>query len=142
MSQKNQVDMNTWKSLAHQVLGQDFFSDFITESTKGGELSYNLYRSSSEIIVLVNLPYIRDISQVKLNVREQELNLKGSIDFGYDHLETIQSQIFSGMFEKTIPLPEVVNTKKVNAKYQRGILKVQLFPKLRKGDTFVSIDDL
>jgi HSP20 family protein len=137
----NQVDMDTWQKMAQQVLGGEFFADFYTGVQQEGP-SYNLYRNSSEIIVLINLPYIRDLSQIKLSVREQELYIKGKVDLGYDHLESVQAQIFSGTFEKTIPLPEIVNTKRVNAQYQRGLLKVQLFPKLRKEGTFVNIEDL
>ncbi|MDQ0338950.1 HSP20 family molecular chaperone IbpA [Caldalkalibacillus uzonensis] len=139
----NDMDLNQWKTYAQRLLGRDFFADFAADfDMHNTEPKYNIYRSASEIIVLINLPYVRDLSQIKLNVREQELFIKGKIDLGYEHMETVQNQIFSGSFEKTISLPALVNTKRVNAQYQRGILKVQLFPKLRGEGKAVNIEDI
>jgi HSP20 family protein len=141
---KNQKDFGNWKSFADQILGETFVKEFFPDSSPGvgKEPQYNLYRSSSEIFVLVNLPFIKDISQVKLIIRERELYLKGNIDFGYEHLDVVHEEMFTGGFEKRIPLPEEVNTKKVNAHYKRGILQVQLYPRLKKGERNVLIRDM
>ncbi|GGK19942.1 hypothetical protein GCM10010965_11180 [Caldalkalibacillus thermarum] len=139
----NDLDLNQWKAYAQRLLGRDFFTDFVPDlNLQSTEPRHNIYRNASEVIVLINIPYVRDLSQIKLNVREQELFIKGKIDLGYEHMETVQNQIFSGSFEKTIPLPALVNTKRVNAQYQRGILKVQLFPKLKGEGTAVNIQDI
>lgn len=139
----NDMDLNQWKEYARRLLGWDFFAEFTPDLTPGSsEPRYNLYRNSSEMILLINLPYIHDLSQIKLHVREQEVIIKGRIDFGYEHMEAVQSQLFSGSFEKKIPLPAPVHTKRVNAQYQRGILKVQLFPKLKGRETSVHIRDI
>lgn len=130
-----------WQKLAQQVLGTNFMHDFFTHSQGVGP-RYNLYRNSSEIIILVELPYINDLSNIKLLVREKEIILKGKIELGFEHMEVVHQQIFSGRFEKKIILPEIVNTKKVNAHYQKGILKIQLFPKLQSGGHSVSIQEL
>lgn len=137
---QNPMDFYKWQSMAKDLLGNEFFTDFFKGNKKAAPM-YNVYKSSSEIIVLVSLPYIRDLSQVKLTVKEQELHLKGKIDLGFDHLEKVQEEIFSGMFETTILLPEPVQTKRVNATYQRGILSVQLFPKLKKEGHAVKIGE-
>lgn len=129
--------------MVKQVLGQDFFTDIFPSTIDGTKsLIYDIYKNTSEIIVLVNLPYVTDLSKIKLSVLEKELVIKGRIDLGYEHLETVVNNIVNGEFEQAISLPEPVNTKKVNAKYQRGILKVQLFPKLRKEGTTISIKEL
>jgi|GEM_PF-1322778 len=141
----NKVDVNQWKSYAEQLLGSEFFHGFMDHSqerSNSAEPRCNVYRSASEIIVLINLPYIRDISQVHLYVKDQELIIKGHISFDFEHMDVVQENIFSGEFKKVIALPDVVNTKKVNAQYRRGILKVQLFPKLRKEGTEIRIQDL
>lgn len=134
-------DFEQWQKLAQQVLGTDFMHDFFVKTTRDGP-RYNMYRNSSEIIILIELPYLHDLSKIKLLVRDRELILKGKLEFGYEHMEVIEQQIFTGMFEKKIVLPDVVNTKKVNAQYQKGILKVQLFPKLRSGGYPISIQEL
>jgi HSP20 family molecular chaperone IbpA len=141
---KNQGDFVNWKSFADQIIGENFVKEFLPDGFSGAvkEPQYNLYRSSSEIFVLVNLPFIKDISQVKLLIKERELYLKGHIDFGYDHLDVVHEEMFAGGFEKRISLPEEVNTKKVNAYYKRGILQVQLYPRLHRGERNVSIRDL
>lgn len=143
----NQVDINQWKAFAEQILGRDFFQGFMDQGEQGGdhkstiEPKYNLYRGPSELIVLINIPYIRDIKSVKLFIKEQELVVKGNISFDYDHLDLVHGQLYAGDFEKRIPLPESVNTKKVNAQYRRGILQVQLFPRLKKNGYNVEIQD-
>ncbi len=135
-----QFNMKQWKSMAEQVLGPDFFQDFYKGQT-GGEPYYNLYRSSAEIVVLINLPYIKNVEQVKIYVQGEELIIKGSLDYGYRHLEAVVEQLFSGSFEKRISLPSPVNTKRVNAQYKRGLLIVQLFPKLRVEGRQISIHE-
>lgn len=137
---QNPLDFYKWQTMAMDLLGNEFFSDFFKDVRKDSPL-YNVYKSSSEIIVLVNLPYIRDLSQIKLTVKDQELDLKGKIDLGFEHMEKVRGDIFSGTFETTIPLPEAVNTRRVNAKYQRGILSVQLFPKMKKEGQAVKIGE-
>ena len=136
----HQLDPNKWKEIASQVLGNDFFSGFADFSHQGPR--YNIYKNASEIIVLIELPYLLDLSQINLTVKEQELQLKGKIELGFNHMEVYRSQIFSGDFETVIPLPYAVNTKKVNAHYQKGILKVQLFPKLKNRSQNVNIQGL
>jgi HSP20 family protein len=145
---EKQVDINEWQSIAQQVLGEDFFKEFMHDfKGKGGSVGgqmeprYNIYRNSSEVFVVISLPYIRDISQVQLSVRDTELLVKGEVKYDYEHLELIEGNLFSGPFEKVIPLPVIVNTKRVNAQYKRGILQVQLFPRLRREGKPISIQD-
>lgn len=137
----NNLEYEQWQKTAKQILGNDFMNGFFSTAVREGP-RYNLYHNTSEIIVLVELPYISNLSDIKLVVREKEIVLKGKIELGFEHMEAIQQQIFAGQFEKKIPLPEVVNTKKVNAQYQKGILKVQLFPKLRSDGHAVRIQEL
>lgn len=99
-----QVDLNKWKALAREVLGDDFFTDIIMNTSDSGP-RYNLYRSYAEITVLIELPFVYDLSKIHLTVKERELSIKGKIDFGYRHLEAVQEEIFSGNFERKIPLP-------------------------------------
>lgn len=135
-------DLTKWKSMVSQVLGQDFFKDIFPAGSEGARsLIYDIYKNTSEIIVLVNLPYVTDLAKIKLSVHEKELIVYGKIDLGYEHLETIESNIVNGEFEQAISLPEPVNTKKVNAQYQRGILKIQLFPKIRSEESLINIKE-
>lgn len=128
------IGLNKWKSVAKEVMGQDFFMDFFSHSQADGSgPRYNLYRNSSEIVVLVELLGIQDVSQIKLSVHGQQLYVKGSIQFGYEYLDPYVEQLFSGDFEKKIDLPEHVHTKKVNAQYKQGLLIVQLFPRKERG---------
>lgn len=135
------VNFAKWQQYAKQVLGRDFFDDFFSQGSRAVEPRHNIYRNSSEIIVLVELPFINKLSDVKLNVREEELYVKGEINLGYDHLDKVEEQIYEGTFEKRIALPDSVNTKKANAHYVRGILKVQLFPKRRGDEATIQIKE-
>lgn len=128
--------------MVKQVLGQDFFTDIFPTGSEGTKnLIYDIYKNTSEIIVLINLPYVTDLAKIKLSVHEKELIVKGRIDLGYEHLEAVESNIFNGEFEQAISLPDSVNTKKVNAQYQRGILKIQLFPKIRSEESLINIKE-
>ena len=137
------LNIKEWQEYAEKLLGKDYFRDFFSnQSIKNAEPQHNVYYSPSEIIVLVNLPYVLDLSHIKVYVREQEIYLKGKIHLGYEHMQTIENHIFSGEFEKRIALPAFVNTRKVNAQYQRGILKLQLFPKLKREGSSVKISEM
>jgi HSP20 family protein len=140
------ADLNKWQNLANQVLGNDFFSEFMPETSTTNTTSaipprHNMYRNSNEIVILIELPYVFDLSQIKMNVKDRELSIKGHIELGMQHMEAIKSEIFSGPFEKEISLPVDVNPKKVNAKYKRGILFIQLFPKVKARGESIKISE-
>lgn len=134
---KWQMDFNKWQTYAKQILGNDFFANFV--SAEGPQ--YDIYTNSSEMIVLVNIPYVRDLSQIHLKVRESELWLKGKVDLGFEHMQKVHKGIFSGDFQLTIPLPQTVNTKRINAQYQRGLLIIRLFPRNRRDGVPISIKE-
>lgn len=134
------VDLTKWKRMANQVLGEEFFTDFISDVRRESP-RHNIYKGNSEIIVLIELPHVLNTSDIKLSVTEQELMIKAQIHLGFDHLEKIESQILTGYVEKKISLPCSVNTKKINAKYQKGILKVQLFPKISGKERYINISE-
>jgi HSP20 family protein len=135
------ADLNKWQNLANQVLGSDFFSEFMphqptTSASRSTPPRHNMYRNSNELVILIELPYVFDLSQIKMNVKERELSIKGHLELGMQHMEAVESEIFAGPFEKEISLPVNVNPKRVNAKYKRGILFIQLFPKVKaQGET-------
>lgn len=135
------LGLKEWQAYAEKILGKDYFKDFFAGSfvNTAQEPLHNVYYTPSEIIVLVNLPYVQDPSKIQLFVKESEVLIKGKIDLGYEHMQAVETHIFSGEFEKKITLPAPVNTKRVNAQYLRGILKIQLFPKLKGKGTPIKI---
>lgn len=138
------LDLKEWQKYAEQILGKDYFRSFFSGQQMASfttEPQHNLFYNSSEIIVLVNLPYVFDLSQIQVYVKEQEVVIKGKIDLGYEHMQCIERHIFSGEFDKKILLPCAVNTKKVNAQYQRGILTIQLFPKLKQEGSSIRVKE-
>lgn len=137
------LNLNEWHQYAEKLLGKDYFKDFFSGplARPNHEPLHNVYYSPSEIIVLVNLPYVLDPSKIRLYVKESEVLIKGKISLGYEHMQAVETHIFEGEFEKRISLPAAVNTKRVNAQYARGILKIQLFPKLKKEGLPIKIRD-
>lgn len=146
MSQE-EVNLKKWKEVAEEVMGPEFFSNFFggygeprSGVSQSGGPRYNVYHNSSEIIVLIELPYVQDVSQIELNVEDKQLIVKGEVKLGFEHFEKAAVNIFSGAFEKKIPLPKEVNSKKVNAQYKLGLLIVQLFPRRISGKENIGVN--
>lgn len=63
----NHQDFTKWTQLAQKFLGDDFWSGMM-EMIPGSDIKVDVYHSQNEVIVLVDLPGIRDMNQIDLRI--------------------------------------------------------------------------
>jgi HSP20 family protein len=85
------------------------------------------YVKDGNLVISAEIPGV-DPKDVDISVVDNQLTIKGERkkknevkDDGY-----YLSEISYGSFERTIPLPESVNTDKIHAKYKDGVLEISM----------------
>lgn len=114
-----------WAQLASRFLGEDFWAD-MESGVLDSVPKVDVYHTPSEVIVLVDLPGVDDMSQVQLRTDGQHLLIKGRIPSRYDRLDVSVSERPKGEFQRSIPLGTWVTRHKASARYRRGVLEVRL----------------
>lgn len=133
-----------WKSLknqADQVLGEDFWSDIAGLVPNHGP-RIDVYQTSSEFVIVVELSGIKSPDEVKLKLNNTTLSIRGKISRGYPVTEDqiIQSERFFGQFERKISLPQTVSKDEVKAQYHNGLLEIRLAKLPDKEETDIDIE--
>ena len=85
----------------------------------------NIYRTDSSYEMLVFAPG-RIKENFQLNVKGNELVVSYSPPDGFPRPEWVRREYSRGAFERTFTLDETVDTKKISAKYEDGVLQVTL----------------
>jgi len=67
-----------WVQLADRFLGEDFWSD-LEKEVPDSVPKVDVYHTRSEVIVLVDLPGMEDLSRLQLRTDGQHLMIKGNI---------------------------------------------------------------
>ncbi|MCS1352780.1 Hsp20/alpha crystallin family protein [Mechercharimyces sp. CAU 1602] len=116
-----------WSVLAKKFFGEEFWSETMgdTEGAFSGP-KVDVYHTQSEVIVLIDMPGIEDVSQVTSRVQNQTLHLKGAYRSRYPEYEAVLRERDSGAFERDIDLNVPVTTKNSSASYKKGILEIRL----------------
>ncbi|KIL41081.1 hypothetical protein SD70_09810 [Gordoniibacillus kamchatkensis] len=127
------------------VFDQDFTKQFMNEFSDMGQTDVqalyprvDIIRGNSEFIVLIDIPGVRK-EDVQLSVTSDFLYVKGTARHYYQELQIIQSERFSGSFERAIRLPEQASPGKISAKFESGLLEVRIGRQTRP-QTVVQID--
>jgi len=122
-------------------LFDDFFQglDVAPLSATGERLnsfvpSLDVRENDKEVHIQVELPGM-DEKDVEILLTENSLTLKGEKkeekeDKGKDYYHVERSY---GSFQRVVPLPEGIDTKKAEAKFKKGILSISL-PKLEQSN--------
>ncbi len=115
-----------WRSLLPSLMEdfEDVFSTGLTPWTDS-MMGVNLYEEGENLVVEVNLPGFKK-DEIEVTVSSDSLKIKAEKkhederkDKNYYYREFSYSSAY-----RTIPLPKEIDTKKVNAKYENGILKL------------------
>lgn len=120
----------SWSKLpegAEDVLGKEFWNDIQQLFPKKGPL-IDVYETEHEGIILVELPGLHSINDIKIKLKDMNLVILGNIpvfSLSSNGKATIKER-FTGPFERQIPLPFSFMAKNVTAKYQNGLLVIRL----------------
>jgi HSP20 family protein len=104
----------------------DLFGRFLgrTESSVGSWVPrIEMYRKDNEYVARIDLPGV-DPKDVQVQVENNVLSIAGerkSQEKGTDYQET-----FYGKFERRITLPQGVESDKIAARYEHGVLEVRV----------------
>lgn len=131
MNQYLWKEMNKIAREMNQLFGDPFIAKFVPPSFSLEEFpSINMWNNEEEIIITAELPGI-DINALNINVLEDALFLQGKRELP-QQLEDKEKYCFQrqermlGSFRRSFTLPFKVETDKVVAKYEKGILEIKL----------------
>ncbi|MDK2886126.1 MAG: hypothetical protein PWP54_684 [Thermosipho sp. (in: thermotogales)] len=118
------------------------FEDFISPSRRDYDFvpRVDAYETDKELVIEVELPGLKK-EDVKITVEDGILTIKGERKFdredkkkNYRLIERVE-----GRFERSFTLPEYVDLEKIKAKFEDGILKIEIPKKEEKARKVIDI---
>lgn len=81
----------------------------------------------TEYIVTIDLPFVNK-DDVEITVSEDQLAIQAKTrsEIHFERWGTLQQELRFQHFAKTVPLPSNVNTEKIQAHFQQGLLEIHL----------------
>jgi HSP20 family protein len=118
----------------NRLFGRTFAGVEPTRQTAAGSWmpSMDVYETDDKIVATVELPGI-DPKDVEVEVENSTLTVSGSREFSSEVKEENYHRIERryGSFSRAIALPQTVDTDKVAASFDKGVLTVEV-PKIEK----------
>jgi HSP20 family protein len=127
-----------WGDQLHDIRLFDDRFDRLIERTFGRDRqapwmpAMDVYESDDEVVVTVELPGLSD-EDVEVSVEDSTLTVSGSREFSAEVKEENYHRIERryGAFSRAVTLPPEVDTSKVDARFEEGVLTVDV-PKIEK----------
>lgn len=110
---------------------EDWFLPVLTKN-KIFEPAMDLYETDKEVIAEINAPGY-DSDKFEVSVNDGLLKIRGEMEEKKEEKKRNywRKEIREGSFEKVVRLPTAVDENKVEATYEKGILRV-VMPKIKK----------
>lgn len=93
------------------------------------EPAMNLYETDKDVVAEFNLPGI-DPERINVSVKNQMLDVSGSMEEEKEEKEKgkgyWRKEIRRGSFERMVRLPTSVDEDKIDATYEKGVLKIMM----------------
>lgn len=118
----------------NRLFGRTYAGVEPTRRTAAGSWmpSMDVYETDEKIVATVELPGI-DPKDVEVQVEDSTLTVSGSREFSSEveeeHYHRIERRY--GSFSRAIALPQTVDTDRVEARFDKGVLMVEV-PKIEK----------
>ncbi|MCS7098179.1 MAG: Hsp20/alpha crystallin family protein [Candidatus Methanomethyliaceae archaeon] len=95
-----------------------------------------VYEDEDEIIIRVDMPFVEDKSDIKINVSEQSVSIEARVRrvIHYEKWGTFQREIKFFKYTKRMNLPSRVDPEAAKARFKSGILEIKL-PKRERSFT-------
>jgi len=107
----------------------DFMLDFLTDN----ELATDIIENENEFVVHLMLPGFRK-SEVSIKTKREQLIIKGKRTEN-DENNYIRKNSYFGEFTKKYVLPDIVDKNSISAKYEYGVLIVNIPKDVEKNKT-------
>ncbi|OZM56818.1 hypothetical protein CIB95_08575 [Lottiidibacillus patelloidae] len=139
---KGMDNMKQWKKHMEQFMNNDnFFMEF--QEMLEHFPKANIYKTENECILVISLPGVTDVEEISIHANYRTVEVSGKISLGYDGFQLVQSEIHTGNFNRTFELPYPIREDKVEGKYHRGLLIIQLYRAFPKDkNSYVSIKSM
>lgn len=118
--------MHDWRKNIDQFFGEPFWNEF-DSILKPNIPQVNIFKKDYEILCVINIPGINQIKQIQCEIDGYHLQIRGDIKLEAHGYELIQEEIIQGSFNRTIELPYKVREDKIDARYEHGLVYIQLF---------------
>ncbi len=91
------------------------------------EPAMDIYETDKEVIAEINLPGV-DPEKIEVSVKNQILTVSGKVEEKKEEKEKgyWRREIRKGSFERMVRLPAPIKEDKVEANYEKGILKITM----------------
>jgi len=137
------MSITQYDPLANLRLFEDAFTRLLSEPRTGRPWSpaVDIFETEDDLVLKADVPEV-DLKDIDVRVENQTLSLSGERKFekedtgkGYHRIERSY-----GQFTRSFSLPPTVDTEKVAAEYQNGVLTVKLPKKAAAKPRQVKID--
>ncbi|MBT1248200.1 MULTISPECIES: Hsp20/alpha crystallin family protein [unclassified Thermosipho (in: thermotogales)] len=118
------------------------FEDFM-EPSRNSRIHFpkvDIYETENEVVIEAELPGMKK-DDVKITIEDGVLIIKGERKFNredknknYRVIERVE-----GQFERAFVLPDYVDVEKISAKFNDGVLKIELPKKVEKEKKIIDI---
>ncbi|EIT84120.1 Spore coat protein P [Fictibacillus macauensis ZFHKF-1] len=85
----------------------------------------DIHNNNREWIILFDLPGVRK-EDVSLLIVSNQLTIRGRLDSPYQETTPVHKERQTGPFERTIPLPEIIQEARTSARFYNGLLEVRI----------------
>jgi HSP20 family protein len=115
--------------LANLRMFEDAFSRLLSEPRTGRPWSpaVDIFETENEVVLKADVPGV-ELKDIEVRVENQTLTVKGERQFeqeeqrkGYHRIERSY-----GAFQRNFAVPQTVDTEKVAAEYENGVLTISL----------------
>jgi HSP20 family protein len=126
------MSLSQYDPLSHIRLFEDAFTRMLSEprSSRPWSPAVDIYETEQELVFKAELPDV-PLKDIDVRVENQTLTIKGQRTFdqesggkGYHRIERSY-----GQFVRSFTVPTTVDTDKISADYQNGVLTVRLSKK-------------
>lgn len=92
-----------------------------------------IYENNNEIIIRMDMPFVEDKSDIKINLTEESISIEAKVrkTIHYERWGTFQREVRFCKYTKRMTLPSKVDPESAKARFKNGILEIRLFKKER-----------
>jgi HSP20 family protein len=110
----------------------DLFNQFFRVSADAGRQTIETwlpavegYAKDEQYVLRVDLPGV-DPKDVEISVVNNQLNIRGERKSAHagENLKYHHAELSYGSFHRTLALPSAIDTDKINARYENGVLEI------------------
>ncbi len=103
--------------------------------SNGRDIPMDIIQSKNEILIVFEIPGITGKEDVNIKILGSSLIIDGEIkrDYTLSHHDKTKFGRRMGEFYKKVHLPAIVDTKRIRARYKKGLLEIRI-PTLRQSN--------